>query len=143
MEKTVAKPTISADAARVAVDKAIEEAANLGIKVTVAVLDESGILKAFHRMDGAALVTVASAQDKAYTAVGMGMASMRWYNAIKDDPALLHGVPAVMDRLVIFGGGVPVKVGGHLVGGVGVGGGTHHQDHAISEAAVRAVTGEA
>jgi uncharacterized protein GlcG (DUF336 family) len=46
-----------------------------------------------------------------------------------------------MDRLVIFGGGVPVKVEGSVVGGIGVGGGTHHQDHEIAEGAVTAVAG--
>ena len=142
MEATYNKPSISAAAARAVIDRAVVEADNLGIKITVAVLDESGVLKGFHRMDGAALVTVPSSQDKAYTAVGMGLPSKRWYGMIKDDPALLHGVPAVMDRLVIFGGGVPIKIEGQLVGGVGVGGGSHHQDHDIAEAAAKAATGE-
>jgi uncharacterized protein GlcG (DUF336 family) len=136
---TFNKPSISNESALAIIAKAKEEAAAIGINVCVAVVDESGILKAFERMDGAALVTVASSQDKAYTAVGFGLASKSWYGMIKDDPALLHGVPAAMDRLVIFGGGVPLVVDGSLVGAVGVGGGSHHQDHDIADKASKAV----
>src|ERR1700761_6065983 len=98
---TFNKPSITHESARSIIAKAKEEAAAIGIKVSVAVVDESGILKAFERMDGAALVTVASSQDKAYTAVGFGLASKSWYPMIEKDPALLFGVPAAMDRLVI------------------------------------------
>jgi uncharacterized protein GlcG (DUF336 family) len=131
------KASITSTGARRVIDAAKAEAASLGIPVAVAVLDDSGILKAFERMDGSALVNIQSAQDKAYTAVGLGMASHKWYPMIKDDPALLAGVVGAIDRLVIFGGGVPIKVDGRLVGSVGVGGGTHEQDRQIAEAAVR------
>jgi len=43
------------------------------------------------------------------------------------------------DRLVIFGGGVPVTVAGTLVGAVGVSGGTAAQDREIAEAGAGAV----
>lgn len=133
---TVSKLTISAAAAARLLDAAEAEATRIGIAVAVAVVDDSGILKALRRMDGAALVTVQASQDKAYTAVGFGIPSSAWYPMIKDDPALLHGVPAGMDRIVIFGGGVPVTADGQLVGGVGVSGGTADQDAQCAEAAV-------
>ena len=136
---SVTKQTISAEDARVALDAAVAKATEMGIAATVAVLDESGVLKAFHRMDGAALVTVSSAQDKAYTAVGFGIPSHAWYPMIEKDPALLHGVPSSIDRIVIFGGGVPIKAGDELVGGIGVGGGSHHQDREIAEAGIAAL----
>jgi uncharacterized protein GlcG (DUF336 family) len=132
----VTKLTISADAAQQMIDAGVAEAERLGVAASIAVLDESGILRAFKRMDGAALVTVSSAQDKAFTAVGFGIPSHAWYPMIKDDPALLHGVPAAIDRLVIFGGGMPIYSDGQLVGGVGAGGGSHHQDRQIAEAAL-------
>jgi uncharacterized protein GlcG (DUF336 family) len=138
---TFEKRSIGITAAQRIIDAAFREAEATGIKIAVCVLDESGTLKAFARMDGAALVNNQSAQDKAYTAVGLGMASHQWYPMIKDDPALLHGVVGAIDRLVIFGGGIPIKVDGHLVGAVGVGGGTHEQDRQIAEAAARALEG--
>lgn len=138
---TFEKRSIGVEAAQRIIEAAFREAESIGIKVAVCVLDESGLLKAFARADGAALVNIQSAQDKAYTAVGFGIASHQWYPMIKDDPALLHGVPAAIDRVVIFGGGVPIKVDGFLVGAVGVGGGTHEQDRQIAEAGVRVLEG--
>jgi uncharacterized protein GlcG (DUF336 family) len=60
-------------------------------------------------MDGAALVTIEVAQNKAYTAL-FGMLSQDFYNFIQDDPALLAGVLHI-PRIAIFSGGVPIKVG--------------------------------
>ena len=132
----ISKLTVSAAAAQRVIDAGVDEARRMGIAASIAVVDESGILRAFHRMDGAALVTVSSSQDKAFTAVGFGIASHAWYPMIKDDPALLHGVPSAIERIVIFGGGVPITVDGQLVGGVGVGGGSHSQDRQIAEASL-------
>lgn len=135
----ITKQTVSAEDARTALEAALVKASELGVAATVAVVDESGVLKAFTRMDGAALVTVQSSQDKAYTAVGFGIPSHAWYPMIEKDPALLHGVPTSIDRLVIFGGGVPLHADGELIGGIGVGGGSHHQDREIAEAGVVAL----
>ena len=136
---TVQRPTLSAEASQLIIAAAEAKAVELGLAASIAVLDESGILRAFKRMDGAALVTVSSSQDKAYTAVGFGIPSHAWYPMIKDDPALLNGVPSAIDRLVIFGGGIPIKVDGDLVGGVGVGGGSHQQDREVAEAGLAAL----
>jgi uncharacterized protein GlcG (DUF336 family) len=46
---------------------------------------------------------------------------------IKDDPALREGI-VQRERLVIFGGGVPIQLEGELIGGVGVSGGSAEQD---------------
>jgi glc operon protein GlcG len=138
---TFEKRSIGIAAAQRIVDAAFREAETIGIRVAVSVVDESGLLKAFARQDGAALVNTQSSQDKAYTAVGFGLPSHAWYPMIKDDPALLHGVPGALGRILIFGGGIPIKVDGHLVGAVGVGGGTHEQDRQVAEAAVRALEG--
>jgi uncharacterized protein GlcG (DUF336 family) len=138
---TFEKRSIGIAAAQRIIDTAFAEAEKVGFKPAVCVLDESGIIKAFARADGAALVNVQSAQDKAYTAVGLGMASHKWYPMIKDDPALLAGVVGAIDRLVIFGGGVPLHVDGFLVGAVGVGGGSHEQDRQVAEAAAAVLQG--
>jgi len=139
--ETYEKRSISLAGAQRIIEGALREADSMGIRVCVAVLDESGQLKAFVRQDGAALVTIKSSQDKAFTAVGFGIPSHAWYPMIKEDPALLHGVPTSIERVVIYGGGIPIKVEGQVVGAVGVGGGTHEQDRAIAEAGVRALEG--
>jgi uncharacterized protein GlcG (DUF336 family) len=99
----------------------------------IAVVDEGSNLKAFSRMDGAGLLSSGVAQNKAYTAAGSGMATEEWYPFIKDDPALLAGVPHV-SRLVIFGGGYPIRVDDEVVGGIGVSGGDCAQDMAVAKA---------
>src|SRR5207244_2854046 len=72
--------------------------------------------KAFSRMDGAALLSVQIAQDKAYTAIGFGLPTDGWYDFIKDDPPLALGAPAEIDRLVPFGGGYPISLDGKVTG---------------------------
>jgi uncharacterized protein GlcG (DUF336 family) len=132
MAQTFTKQSVSHESAQKMVAAAVAKATELGIPQVVAVLDESGLLKAFCRMDGAALVSLEVAQNKAYTAL-FGMPSQDFYNFIKDDPALLAGVPHI-PRIAIFGGGLPIKAGDKVVGGIGVSGGTVEQDVACAQA---------
>src|SRR5258705_6417338 len=111
----------------------------MGIKPTVTVLDESGILKAFHRSDGAKLTTVDSSQDKAFTAVGMHFGTHEWYPMIEKDPSLLHGVPTGIRRMMILGGGIPLRADGEVIGAIGVAGGSQQHDQAIAEAGAAAL----
>jgi uncharacterized protein GlcG (DUF336 family) len=131
---TYQKPSVSTDLARRMITAAEEKARALGVPMNIAVVDESGVLKAFSRMDGAALLSVQIAQDKAYTAVGFGMPTHGWHDFIKDDPPLAAGAPAAIDRLVIFGGGYPINVDGAVVGAIGVSGGHYTQDQEVAEA---------
>jgi uncharacterized protein GlcG (DUF336 family) len=137
-EQTVQKASISAAAARTLVDAAERKAQEIGVPMVIAVCDESGILKAYSRMDGAALLSVQIAQDKAYTAVGFGLATHEWHDFIKEDPPLLRGV-ANVDRLIVFGGGYPIKAGDQIIGGIGVSGGHYTQDMQVAEAGLAAL----
>ena len=96
------------------------KAAAMGVPMVIAIADESGVLKAFNRMDGAPLLSVDLAKDKAYTAAAYGIAPHVWYDFIKDDPPLLHGIVKT-PRLIVFGGGYPIEVDGAVVGAIGVG----------------------
>ena len=137
MAQTITKQSVSHESAQNMVAAAVAKAAELGVPQVVAVLDESGLLKAFCRMDGAALISIEVAQNKAYTAL-FGMPSQDFYNFIKDEPALLAGVPHI-PRIAIFGGGLPIKVGDKVVGGIGVSGGTVEQDVACAQAGLDSV----
>ncbi|MBI3802039.1 MAG: heme-binding protein [Deltaproteobacteria bacterium] len=136
MAQTFTKQSISHETTQKMITAAVAKAQELGVPQVVAILDESGLLKAFCRMDGAALVSIEVAQNKAYTAL-FGMPSRDFYNFIKDDPALLVGVPHI-PRIAIFGGGLPIKVGDKVVGGIGVSGGTVEQDVACAQAGLDA-----
>jgi uncharacterized protein GlcG (DUF336 family) len=119
-----------------------EKAAAMGHAFVIAVVDESGVLKALSRMDGAPLLAVQVAQDKAYSAAGFGMPTHSWHDFIKDDPPLAAGATTGIDRLVVFGGGYPIVVDGQVVGGVGVSGGHYRQDMEVAEAALQQVSGD-
>jgi uncharacterized protein GlcG (DUF336 family) len=137
MAQTFTKQSISHEIAQKMVAAAVSKAQELGVPQVAAVLDESGLLKAFCRMDGAPLVSIEVAQNKAYTAL-FGMPSHEFYNFIKDDPALLAGVPHI-PRIAIFGGGLPIREGDKVVGGIGVSGGTVEQDIACAQAGLDAL----
>jgi glc operon protein GlcG len=131
--------TLTYAGARVAVDAAAVRAQALGVPVNIAVVDLAGGLLAFARLDGAPLLSGSIAQDKAYTVAAFnGVPTHAWFGLIEAEPALREGI-VHRDRLVIFGGGVPVIVEGTLVGAVGVSGGTAEQDREIAEAGARGV----
>jgi uncharacterized protein GlcG (DUF336 family) len=139
MASTFSKQTISVSSAHQVVSAAEERASQMGVPMDIAVVDESGVLKAFSRMDGAPLLSVQIAQDKAYTAAGFGISTDGWHEFIKDDPPLASGAPAQIDRLVSFGGGYPIKVGDSVVGAIGVSGGHYTQDMEVAQARLNAL----
>jgi uncharacterized protein GlcG (DUF336 family) len=128
------KASVSSELAQRMIAAAEAKAGEIGTPMVIAVCDESGVLKAFSRMDGAALLSVKIAQDKAHTAVGFGMPSDAWHDFIKDDPPLAAGAVGGIDRLVIFGGGYPIKIGDQIVGAIGVSGGHYSQDMEVAQA---------
>jgi uncharacterized protein GlcG (DUF336 family) len=134
MADTFPKASISTELARRMVDAAEAQAKEMGIPFVIAIVDESGVLKAFSRMDGAALLSVQVAQDKAYTAVGFGLSTDGWFDFIKDDAPLSAGATAGIDRLVVFGGGFPIDIDGTRVGAIGVSGAHWSQDMEVAQA---------
>ncbi len=139
MAATFERSSVTAELARAMIDAAERKAAEMGHPFVIAVVDESGVLKAFSRMDGAALLSVQIAQDKAYTAAGFGLSTDGWHDFVKDDPPLAMGAAPGIDRLVVFGGGYPIKIGDAIVGAIGVSGGHYTQDMEVAQAGLSAV----
>ena len=125
-----------------AVSAAASKAAELKLRMCIAVTDDSGDLKAFRRMDGAPKLSIQISQDKAFTAASFSMATHSWFDFIKDDPPLLHGITHT-PRLIVFGGGFPIVIGGEVVGAIGVSGGHYTQDMECARAALAAIGSEA
>lgn len=136
---TFSKPSIATETAKKLIAAAEVSAKEIQVPMVIAVVDESGVLKAFSRMDGAPLLSVEMAQDKAYTAVAFGIPTHEWFEFVKDDPPLLHGIIKTK-RLVVFGGGYPIKINGAVVGGIGTSGGHYEQDMKVATAALAALT---
>lgn len=135
---SVSVRSISAEAAAAATQAAVAHAKELGIRINVAVTDSSGTLMAFLRMPGAFLHSIDIATDKAYTSASFGMPTSQWMEILRQDEALRIGIPQ-RPRLVVFGGGVPIREGEDLIGGIGVSGGSAEQDEACAKAGLKAI----
>ena len=116
----VTKHSISSELAQKMVDEAMAKARQLGVAENVAILDDGGNLKAFGRMDGAQILCIEMAQNKAYTAL-FGVSTQDFFNFIQGDPSLLAGIPT-LSRVAAWGGGFPIKVNGEVVGATGLSG---------------------
>ena len=136
--KTITKTSITSEGAADVLRAAAHKATAMGVPMVIAVVDESGVLKAFSRMDGAPMLSVDLATDKAYTAAAYRIATHVWFDFIKDDPPLLHGIVKT-PRLIVFGGGYPIEVDGAVVGAIGVSGGHYKQDMEVAEAGLAAL----
>lgn len=141
MGLSVTKQIISQEAADKLIAAAAAKATEIGVPMCIAIVDESGVQKAFLRMDGAQQLSVDISINKAFTAISFSMPTHQWWDFIKDDAPLLHGITHT-PRLVVFGGGYPVTVDGQIIGGIGISGGHYSQDMVVAEAALAALTGE-
>ena len=138
---TATRPTLPRKASRQMVDAAIAEAGEMSVPVTVAVVDESGVMKELLRMDGAPLVSVQTAINKAYAAAAIGMPPDDFYSAIESDGAAVAEF-ATRPGLALIAGGLPIIVDGQVAGAIGVAGAmTGAEDRRIGEAAVAAAAG--
>jgi len=89
--------------------------------VSVAIVARDGSTKVVLKADSSGPHTAASATGKAFTAAAMGRDTAELAEFIAGNPQNA-GLRDMDDRLVIQAGGVPIKIGGAVVGGIGVGG---------------------
>ena len=132
--ETETRPTLSADRSRQMVDGACAEATRMAVPVTVVTVDESGVLKEMRRMDGAPLVSVQTAINKAYAAAAIGMPPDDFYAAIESDGAAIASF-ATRPGLALIAGGLPILAEGRVAGAIGVAGAmTGADDRRIADA---------
>jgi uncharacterized protein GlcG (DUF336 family) len=130
---------LSLSEAHEVIARAHRKAADIGISVTAAVVDEGGLLIALARMDGAPPLSPQIAEAKAVGAAmlyrdGQGLADLA-----RDRP----GFFSVVDRLVrvpiVPGvGSVLVRRDDRVLGAIGVSGGKPEQDLECAQAAISA-----
>lgn len=115
----LAEKNVSMKMSQWIIDGVIEQCAKDGYKVSVVIVDNAGQLHASLRGDGTNPHTLEFARRKAYTARTRGITSLEFMKQT-DNPASanLRQIPDV----VAVGGGVPIKIGGVTIGGVGVSG---------------------
>ena len=104
----------------------------VGLKAVIALCNAHGNPIAVHCMDDAFLVSYDVATKKAYTSVAVKMSTME-LSKIAQPGQTFYGVDKLDGgKIVIFGGGIPLKVDGKIVGGLGISGGTGEQDHDLA-----------
>ena len=136
---SVAMPTVNAQAAHVTVGAAVQAAADMGIRINVAVVDAGGNLAAFLRMPGAFLHSIDLAIDKAYTSASFGLPTSQWPAVLEQHSAAVREGIVRRPRFVGFGGGLPIVEAGQCIGGIGVSGGSEEQDEACAKAGLAAI----
>ena len=110
-----------------------------GVPMSLAIVDNGGNLLLFERMDGAPLSSVDLARNKAYSARAFNM-STRELGRLSQPGQPLYGLGTIHDdRVVTFGGGIPLRRDGDICGAVGVCGGEPDQDHDVAEVVVQAL----
>jgi glc operon protein GlcG len=140
MPDIVHSSTITLEGARRVLDAALAKAEEMDLLFCIAVADPSGEPVMTVRMDGAPRLSAGIAANKAYTVAGFGgMPTAGWWNAIKDEPSLVHGITHT-PRLIVFGGGVGIFAEGALVGTIGVSGGSADEDAEVAAAGAAAIS---
>lgn len=128
------------DMAKKMIKAAIERAEEMNRLCSVAIVDDRGFLVAIHRMDRAPIPTVDIARDKAWSAATFRMPSSditKFGDA--SSPGFGFNTQNWNDRLTTISGGLPIKDGDDVIGGIGVSGGMPDEDVAVCEAALATV----
>lgn len=113
-----------------------EKAEEIDNPMVITVANSEGNLVAQHRMDGAWLASVNISRNKAYTSAALDMPTHELAEASEPGNSLYGLQTTDEGRIVIFGGGYPLKQDGEVVGAIGVSGGEVSQDQEVAEAGV-------
>ncbi len=126
--------------AQLAIQTIQAEVTRRGKAVVIAVVDPHGELIALVRMDGAPLPSITIATNKAFTAARKGEPTRDIGQRVRDPEKgfdiAYNGDP----RYVGWGGGLPVRINGELVGAVAVSGLPETEDMEIVAMGVAAIT---
>lgn len=127
---------LTLSAAQNLIDAAKERAMAIDVAMCITVVDGGGHVIMKVRMDGAGVISSQIADDKAYTAAGIGMPTGELGRLVGPDGPL-YGLPSAdHGRIITFGGGFPLHADGMLIGGIGVSGGSVEQDVEVAQAAL-------
>ncbi|WP_173917576.1 heme-binding protein [Halobacillus sp. Marseille-Q1614] len=127
---------INLELAKKLMESAENEAKEMGTPMVISIVDEGGNFIACHRMDDALLVSVDIAQNKAWTSVAMKMPTSDLAQAAGVGKELYGINTTNSGRVVVFGGGIPLRDKDKIVGAVGVSGGSVEEDIRVAQAAV-------
>ncbi|MCW1384949.1 heme-binding protein [Novosphingobium sp. KCTC 2891] len=124
---------ITALAALALVERGMVLSRAKGLNMAIAVVEPTGELVAFVRMDDVPYASIHIAQQKARAAARFRMATAQL------EERVLSGRTTLLssDEVIAVGGGVPILIDGKVVGALGVSGASAAEDATIAEAIVR------
>jgi uncharacterized protein GlcG (DUF336 family) len=137
MERFFIKKSITAVLAQELLNKAYKKAIELGCQVSISIVDDCGMTKAFLRMDQASLLSVDIAFKKAYTSIanGRGFSSQEMFEYSQKNPAAIAATPTI-PNITTLSGGYSIKMDNAIIGAIGVSGGSTEQDMIIAKYAI-------
>lgn len=125
--------------AQALVETAMKKATEIDTLMNIAVVDAGGNLKAFARMDGAWLGSIDISVRKARTARFFDMNSGD-VGALSQPGGPLYNIEVSNGGLITFPGGIPLRLNGEIVGGIGVSGSSVENDHTVADAGANALS---
>jgi len=114
---------------------------DMGLAMAIAVVDNEGLLQYFARMENALPASTEIAVSKAYTAAALRMSTREVGQlALPGNP--LYGIQHTHSgKIVLFGGGFPLRLRGRVVGGIGISGGTVEEDEQVASSVLDTLAG--
>jgi uncharacterized protein GlcG (DUF336 family) len=138
MTSVITQKTISRQASMEACLFAVKKAEELHISINVSVVDNKGLEMAFLRMEDSYIHSIDIAKDKAFTSASFGFPTGQWTEIFKQMPHLEQGF-SNRNRLIPFGGGLPIFHEGEKIGAIGVSGGTEEEDIICAKFAIEKI----
>lgn len=117
-------------------DAAVAKANELNVGVTMCIMDAATVVQMLYHMPNANLVSSELASKKAWSAIAMKEPTKDISKDIQPGAPLYQMETMLNGKLVSFPGGIPLEIGGKIVGAIGISGGLVEEDQAICEAAV-------
>ena len=129
---------INLEQARKAIAAGQEEARKNNWPVAIAIVDNHGFLVAFEKMDNTQTASVQVAIDKAVSSATYRRPTKAFQDGVAGGGAGLRALN--LRGASVVEGGLPIMMGGKIVGGVGVSGVTADQDGVVAKAAASALS---
>jgi len=126
--------------ARKVIAAAEKKAAKIGQPMNIAVVDEGGNLVSHVRMDGAWIGSIDISINKAFTSRAFDIATKDLAEHSQSGSQFFGIHVSNHGRIMIFAGGIPIRMDGKVVGAIGVSGGSGEQDHSVAEAGAAVVS---
>jgi uncharacterized protein GlcG (DUF336 family) len=126
-----------ADARRV-IAAAEKKAEQIKQPMNIAVVDAGGNLVAHVRMDNAWIGSIDISINKAFTSRAFDISTKDLGKNSQSGDQFFGIHASNQGRIMIFAGGIPLKLDGKVVGAIGVSGGSGDQDHSVAEAGAEA-----